>query len=147
MARRRRRPPSQASSRSLSAFPEAIYLQVQVVSRARLRSPASCSTRDHRRRSPGRGWSIRRRARSSTSQAPGPTFPWLPDRDSCRDPPTSSVEEQWIVEAERHDVPGTERCLRIRQRHDGLAAKVEVKMALVTEMFDPFDDCRYVTVA
>src|SRR5205823_2006539 len=49
--------------------------------------------------------------------------------------------------AERHDVSGTEPRLRVRQRHDWLAAQIEVKMALVPQMFDTPDGCRHVSTA
>ena len=72
-----------------------------------------------------------------TLRAPAPVFPWLPDRDSCRDPPAIRIEEQRLVEAKRHDIPGAEPGFRVGQRHDGLAAKVEMEMVLVAEMLDP----------
>ena len=71
-------------------------------------NPASCSIRDRRRRLPGPGWSVLRRVRSSTLRAPAPVFPSLPGRDSCRDPPAIRIEEQRLVEAKRHDIPGAE---------------------------------------
>ena len=43
--------------------------------------------------------------------------------------------------------PAPKPCLGVRQRHDRLAAEVEVEMALVAEMFDPRDGCRHVSAA
>src|SRR6185503_21225087 len=93
------------------------------------------------------GWSVLLRVRSSTLRAPAPVFPSLPDRDSCRHPPAIRIEEQRLVETKRHDIPGSERGFRVGQRHDGLAAKVEMEMALVAEMLDPLDGRLYVTAA
>src|SRR6266850_8153548 len=116
-----------------------ICRQGRAASRARPQNPASCSIRDRHRRSPGRGWSIPRRARSSPPRAPAPVFPWLPDRDSCRDPPAGRIKEQRLVETKRYDIPGAEPCFGVGQRHDGLAAKIEMEMALVAEMLDAGD--------
>jgi len=62
--------------------------------------------RDRRHRSPGRGWLVRRRARSPRSPAPRTSFS-LAARSSImpRSFPPSASKYKRVVETERYDVP------------------------------------------